>query len=783
MQRVISTVVFFAVFLVVQSGVILAQSTSFTYQGSLQDSGAPATGSYDFQFALFSAISGGSQIGTVQTVSNVSVAKGIFSVSLDFGEQFPGASRFLETRVRQTGGGAFTTLLPRQLINSSPYSVKSLTADNALTATNATNAVNATTATNAGNANQLGGVNASQFVQTTDSRLSDARTPLPNSPNYIQNTISQQPLSNFNVSGSGTTGGTFSGQRINSTFEYSISGQPFLNAVSSNSFFGVETGAANFGLNNTYTGYRTGTAATSNASNNSFFGANAGRSNSNGLNNSFFGVGSGELNTFGGFNSFFGNNSGAANTNGNRNTFVGVTAGRDNVNGSDNTFVGTATGQANQSGGSNSFFGTVAGVSNTTGSSNSFFGNSAGQSNVSGTFNTAIGTGANVGAGNLNFATAIGSGALVSSSNTVVIGRSADTVQIPGTLTITGTFNGSGITNLDAGNIATGILNPARLNNAVILNSTSSQAASNFNISGTGAANILNAQTQFNLNGSRFLSADANFGTYLGQLAGNPTGQSNSFFGNSAGRFTSTGGGNSFFGALAGGNNIGGNSNSFFGASAGGANQTGNGNSYFGASAGFISTGGGNSFFGSGAGIFNTTGSNNVALGFESDVTAALTNAVAIGWRSRVTQSNSLVLGSINGINNATADTNVGIGTTAPTFKLQVVDPSNTGLRVQTNTVGGTVASFGGVGAFQVDASGSAGGRFIILENGTTGIGTNTPNTSSKLHVNGNVRVTNGSVYITNPNTVIITSPNGACWGITVNNSGVLSTFPVNPCP
>jgi hypothetical protein len=40
---------------------IFAQSTAFTYQGRLQDGGAPANGSYDFQFTLWDALSGGTQ--------------------------------------------------------------------------------------------------------------------------------------------------------------------------------------------------------------------------------------------------------------------------------------------------------------------------------------------------------------------------------------------------------------------------------------------------------------------------------------------------------------------------------------------------------------------------------------------------------------------------------------------------------------------------------------------------------------------------------------------------
>ena len=45
------------------SGGVAAQTTEFTYQGSLKDGAAPANANYDFEFALFDAVSGGNQIG------------------------------------------------------------------------------------------------------------------------------------------------------------------------------------------------------------------------------------------------------------------------------------------------------------------------------------------------------------------------------------------------------------------------------------------------------------------------------------------------------------------------------------------------------------------------------------------------------------------------------------------------------------------------------------------------------------------------------------------------
>ncbi len=38
-----------------------AQTTAFTYQGSLKNAGTNANGNYDFEFALFDALSSGTQ--------------------------------------------------------------------------------------------------------------------------------------------------------------------------------------------------------------------------------------------------------------------------------------------------------------------------------------------------------------------------------------------------------------------------------------------------------------------------------------------------------------------------------------------------------------------------------------------------------------------------------------------------------------------------------------------------------------------------------------------------
>src|SRR5882724_1721578 len=111
-----------------------AQSSGFTYQGKLADGGNAANGQYDFQFQLFDALSGGTQQGTMLTVSNVAVAAGIFTVQLDFGACptcFNGSPRFLEIAVKPTSGSTFTTLSPRQQVTATPYAIRSLNATSA----------------------------------------------------------------------------------------------------------------------------------------------------------------------------------------------------------------------------------------------------------------------------------------------------------------------------------------------------------------------------------------------------------------------------------------------------------------------------------------------------------------------------------------------------------------------------------------------------------------------------------------------------------------------------
>lgn len=669
---------------------ISAQTTEFTYQGNLKTSAAPANGNFDLEFLLYDAVSGGTQLGTTLTRSSVAVAGGIFTVKLDFGSQFPGANRFIEIRVRTSGGGAYTTLAPRQQVSSSPYSIQSLSAE---TATNAL---------------ALGGAAADQYVGIGDSRLSDARPPTAGSPNYVQNTSVQQ-AGNFNINGTG------SANIFNAGTQYNIGESRILSTPGNG---------------------------------NLFIGSSAGFSNT---------TGSGNL--------FFGQNAGGNNSTGNNNNFIGYSAGGSNSSGGENTFVGNASGMMNSTSIDNAFFGASTGGSTTSGNGNAFFGRSAGFTNTTGTFNTALGSFANMSTNNLTFATAIGSGAAVSTSNTIVLGRSAgqDSVLVPGALSVTGPINGTVANATNAAQLG-GIAA-----SGFVQNTTSPQASSNFNITGNGTAGgtlsgqNINSSFEYRLGGQPFLNAvssnsffgaetgSANLGlanTYAGYRAGNAAtsnASNNAFFGANAGRLNSFGNSNSFFGAQSGELNTFGGFNAFFGNNSGAANSIGSRNAFFGVTAGRDNQGGSdNTFVGGSAGQANQAGGDNSFFG-------------SVAGTGNTTGSHNSFIGRGSGNQNVSGTFNTALG------------------------------SGSNVGSGNLSFATAIGSGAIASTSNTIALGRNTGQDTvvvpGKLSVNGTIRVTNGAVYITNPNTVIITSPNGACWGITVDNAGGLSTFPVSPCP
>jgi len=100
-----------------------AQGTAFNYQGRLNDGASLANGSYDMRFALFDANSAGAQQGSTITNNATIVSNGLFTVTLDFDNQFSGANRWLEIGVRTNGAAVFFILNPRQPLTPTPYAI------------------------------------------------------------------------------------------------------------------------------------------------------------------------------------------------------------------------------------------------------------------------------------------------------------------------------------------------------------------------------------------------------------------------------------------------------------------------------------------------------------------------------------------------------------------------------------------------------------------------------------------------------------------------------------
>lgn len=122
-----SVLVFIALFAF--AGQLAAQTvgSAVTYQGELTDNGTPASGSYDFEFALYDTPSGGTAIDTIDA-SDIAVVAGLVNASIDFTDvPFNGQALYVEVRVRAGGSsGEYTVLSPRQSLSAVPYALYAL---------------------------------------------------------------------------------------------------------------------------------------------------------------------------------------------------------------------------------------------------------------------------------------------------------------------------------------------------------------------------------------------------------------------------------------------------------------------------------------------------------------------------------------------------------------------------------------------------------------------------------------------------------------------------------
>ena len=92
--------------------------TAFAYQGQLKQNGQPMEGTADLVIMLYDDPAAGAQVGPTVTKPAHPVENGLFTVSLDFGQDaFNGEARWLAITVNGE------TLAPRQPISPTPYAL------------------------------------------------------------------------------------------------------------------------------------------------------------------------------------------------------------------------------------------------------------------------------------------------------------------------------------------------------------------------------------------------------------------------------------------------------------------------------------------------------------------------------------------------------------------------------------------------------------------------------------------------------------------------------------
>jgi hypothetical protein len=104
-----------------------------SYQGFLNDSGAPANGIYDIQFKLYDAETGGSQLGPDVDANDLQVVDGVFRYDLDFGDVYMGQDLWLRIFVRPGDSmDPHIELLPRVKLTQVPKAAYATLAQSAM---------------------------------------------------------------------------------------------------------------------------------------------------------------------------------------------------------------------------------------------------------------------------------------------------------------------------------------------------------------------------------------------------------------------------------------------------------------------------------------------------------------------------------------------------------------------------------------------------------------------------------------------------------------------------
>ena len=225
----------------------------------------------------------------------------------------------------------------------------------------------------------------------------------------------------------------------------------------------------------------------------------------------------------------------------------GSNTGQNLTSGIQNLFIGTNSGNQVSTGRNNTFLGASAGRKTTSGSYNTQIG---GQSqnfpdeNFTGSYNTTIGGESYIASDGLSYATAIGAGVIASASNTIKIGRAADTTIFDGgiivdtnTLYVNATNDRVGIGNNASENYKLNVTGSLKTTSDSIINGIT-VGKGNLNIDTNtivGTNNLLNITTTNANNNTAFgyaalqYNSSGNWNTAVGvnALQGNTTGSNN----------------------------------------------------------------------------------------------------------------------------------------------------------------------------------------------------------------------------------------------------------------
>lgn len=279
-------------------------------------------------------------------------------------------------------------------------------------------------------------------------------------------------------------------------------------------------------------------------------------------------------------------------------------------------------------------------------------------------------------------------------------------------------------------------------------------------------------------------------------LFSNTTGSLNTASGAQALQSNTTGNGNTASGAFALSFNTTGNSNTAFGTQALQSNTTGNSNTASGAGALlFNTTGFNNTAVGSISLFSNTTGSSNTASG-----SGALSNNTT-GFQNTASGSGSLVNNTLGSNNTASGAFALNSTTTAndnTAFGTQALQSNTTG--TQNTAVGSasglsnttenknTFIGFSSNGAAGITNATAIGANAIVTQSNSlilgsgakVGVGLTAPH--SLMHVqDGDVEV-DDNVNPAGTHGIVLKSPNGNCWRVTVSNFGALVVTAI-ACP